>query len=295
MALALAEDGAAVVIADVEPSSASATAGAVDAAGGRAIVSIQDVGEPAAAGRVIDEALRAFGRIDAIVHNAGILDDADLGDMTVEQWRRLLAVNLDGPFLLTRAAWPHLCAQRYGRMVFVTSASGLFGNRGQANYSASKAGLIGLMKTVALEGAPHGVLANGLAPLAITPMARTTVPGSSSRVSARSILGARFDDFSPEQVAQLVVALCREDCPSSGAVIASAGGLTREVTTAVAAGIDLASADASTIRSHWGEVGEGPFDTPRSLHEDMDLLGRRMDRIRGPFTSGNSTCSQSSL
>jgi NAD(P)-dependent dehydrogenase (short-subunit alcohol dehydrogenase family) len=282
MALALADDGAAVVIADVEPSSASATAEVVDAAGGRSVVSMRDVADPEAAAGLIDDALQAFGRIDAIVHNAGILDDADLGDMRVEQWRRLLAVNLDGPFLLTRAAWPHLCAQRYGRMVFVTSASGLFGNVGQANYSAAKAGLIGLMKTVALEGAPHGVLANGVAPLALTPMARTSVPGSSSRVSARSILGPRFDEFSPEQVAQLVVALCREDCPSSGAVIASAGGLTREVTTAVAAGIDLASGDASTIRSHWDEVGLGPFDTPRSLHEDMALLGRRMDGLRGP-------------
>ena len=288
MALALANDGAALVTADVEPTSASATADAIDGAGGRSTVSIRDIADPDAAAGLVDDALQAFGRIDVIVHNAGLLDDADLRDTSIEQWRRVLAVNLDGPFLLTRAAWPHLCAQRYGRMVFVTSASGLFGNIGQANYSTSKAGLIGLMKTVALEGEPHGVLANGLAPLALTPMARTSVPGSSSRVSARSILGSRFDEFSPEQVAELVVMLCRENCPSSGAVIASAGGLTREVTTAVAAGADLATADASTIRSHWDEVGRGPFDTPQSLNEDMALLGERMNEIRGPVVPPDS-------
>lgn len=289
MALALATDGASVVIADVEPGSASATAEVIEQPGGRSTVSIRDIADPDGAAALVDDALTAFGRIDAIVHNAGILDDANLGDMSVEQWRRVLAVNLDAPFLLTRAAWPHLCAQQYGRMVFVTSASGLFGNIGHANYSASKAGVVGLMKAVALEGKPHGILANGLAPLALTPMARTSVPGSSSRVSARSILGARFDQFSPDQVAQVVVTLCREDCPGSGEVIASAGGLTREVTTAVAAGAHLPDGDASCLRSHWHDVVRGPFITPRSLPEDLKLLAEQLDELRGPVVTADLT------
>ena len=277
---ALAERGASVVANDMADT-AHETVERIIASGGRAVASIRDIATSEGAAALVSDAVGTFGGIHAVVNNAGLLRDADLPNITDDDWRRVLAVNLDAPFFVTRAAWPHLQEQRYGRLVFITSASGLFGNVGHAFYSASKAGVIGLMKACALEGLGHGILANAVAPLAVSAQSLARAPAGSSRVSARDIVGPAFDGFTPEQVARLVVLLCGRGYARTGAVYASAGGCTREVLTALTRGADFGDAPPEEMAERWAEVASGELDTPASLREDMLLLRSRLSTSPG--------------
>jgi NAD(P)-dependent dehydrogenase (short-subunit alcohol dehydrogenase family) len=280
-ARALAEHGGKVVVCELDAGLAARTVAALRADGLDAVASIRDISVPDACAAVVDDTLAAFGRIDVLIHNAGILRDSDLGGITDVDWRHVLAVNLDAPLWLTRAAWPALCRQEYGRLVFITSASGIFGNIGHAHYTASKAGLVGLMKAVALEGADHGIMANAVAPLAVTKMSHAPVTAGSSRVGSREIVGPHFEQFKPEQVAALVTLLGSERCPQSGAVFASAGGYTREIMVSESHGADFGSASPTEMADRWTDVSGGPTATPRSLREDMVLLRELLDNARG--------------
>jgi NAD(P)-dependent dehydrogenase (short-subunit alcohol dehydrogenase family) len=272
---ALAGTGASVVANDITET-AHETVDRIVASGARAVASIRDIATPEGAAALVSDAIAAFGGIHAVVNNAGLLRDADLQNITDDDWRRVLAVNLDAPFFVTRAAWPHLRKQGYGRLVFMTSASGLFGNVGHAFYSASKAGVVGLMKACALEGAGHGILANAVAPLAVSAQSLANAPSGSSRVSSRDIVGPAFSRFTPEQVARLVVLLCGPGFARTGAVFASAGGFTREVLTATTRGADFSNAQPEEMAQRWAEVAAGELDTPASLREDMLLLRSRL-------------------
>jgi NAD(P)-dependent dehydrogenase (short-subunit alcohol dehydrogenase family) len=272
---ALAGRGASVVVNDIADT-AHETAGRIVASGGRAVASIRDIATPDGAAALVSDALAAFGGVHAVVHNAGLLRDADVPTITDDDWHRVLAVNLDAPFFVTRAAWPHLREQGYGRLVFTTSASGLFGNVGHAFYSASKAGVVGLMKACALEGAGHGILANAVAPLAVSAQSLAEPPSGSSRVSSRDIVGPAFSGFTPEHVARLVVLLCGAGFTQTGAVFTSAGGFTREVLTATTRGADFSDAQPEEMAQRWAEVASGELDTPASLREDMLLLRSRL-------------------
>jgi NAD(P)-dependent dehydrogenase (short-subunit alcohol dehydrogenase family) len=272
---ALAERGAGVVVNDIADT-AHETVGRIVASGGRAVASIRDIATPDGAAALVSDAVVAFGGIHAVVNNAGLLLDADLQNITDGDWRRVLAVNLDAPFFVARAAWPHLREQGYGRLVFVTSASGLFGNVGHAFYSASKAGVVGLMKACALEGAAHGIHANAVAPLAVSAQSAARPPAGSSRVSSRDIVGPAFSGFTAEQVARLIVLLCSRGFTPTGAVFASAGGFTREVLTATTRGADFGDAQPEEMAERWAEVASGELDAPASLREDMLLLRSRL-------------------
>lgn len=272
---ALAEHRASVVVNDIV-GTANETAERIVASGGQAVASIRDVATAAGAAALVSDAVDAFGGIHAVVNNAGLLRDADLPYITDDDWRRVLAVNLDAPFFVTRAAWPYLREQAYGRLVFVTSASGLFGNVGHAFYSASKAGVVGLMKACALEGIGHGIHANAVAPLAVSAQSLAKTPASSSRVSSRDIVGPAFDGFTPDQVARLVVLLCSRGFVRTGAVLASAGGFTREVLVATTRGADFGDAPPEAMAKRWAEVASGELATPASLREDMLHLRSRL-------------------
>jgi NAD(P)-dependent dehydrogenase (short-subunit alcohol dehydrogenase family) len=155
--------GARVVVADIAAGAAGRVAADIAAGGGQAADVAADVSQPAEAERAIGRALEAFGRIDVVVNNAGIVRDAQLVKMDERQWDQVIGVNLTGTYLVSHAAAPHMLRQGRGRIVNIASRS-LLGNFGQANYAASKAAVVGLTKSLALELGPGGVNCNAIAP-----------------------------------------------------------------------------------------------------------------------------------
>ena len=150
---------------------------------------------------VVKSAIDAFGRIDIIVNNAGILRDKAFANMEDSQWDQVLNVHLRGTYKVTKAAWPYMLKQKYGRIVNTTSTSGIYGNFGQANYAAAKLGILGFSRAIAREGAKYNIYVNTIAPNAGTNMTRTIMP--EEMVQA----------FKPDYVAPLVVALCSDKVP----------------------------------------------------------------------------------
>jgi len=174
-ALAMAAAGAAVVVNDIGASvhgegrdtgPAQKVVDEIRAAGGKAAASTDSVAEWESANRIVQCALDAFGRIDVVVNNAGILRDRFFFNMSVEEWRSVIDVHLNGSFYVSRAAAPHFRLQQSGSYVHMTSTSGLVGNLGQANYSAAKLGIVGLSKSIALDMQKYHVRSNCIAPFA---------------------------------------------------------------------------------------------------------------------------------
>lgn len=276
-----ARRGASVVVNDLPVKSGDSPANSVVAelvsSGARAVASLNDVATASGAEATVADALAAFGRVDAMVSNAGVLADGDLGDLSAEDWRRVVEVNLTAHFLVTSAVWPTMVRQGGGRIVLTSSGSGLFGNRGQINYSSAKAGVMGLARSAALEGADHAIVVNAFAPLAFTPMAKPGVARPSSRVPARAIVGAElFDTFAAQDVAALVLLLAHERCPGTGATFTSAGGRVREVLIAESEGWGRPGTSPEELLDRWDDVREKRgLGWPTSLQDSLlDLVGR---------------------
>ncbi|MDO9068452.1 MAG: 3-oxoacyl-[acyl-carrier-protein] reductase [Deltaproteobacteria bacterium] len=164
IALALAAQGATIVAVDMDQAATDAVVLELQAAGGKALAVVGNVTVPADVERMIDAATEAFGRVDVLINNAGITRDGLLMRMKDEDWDAVLNVNLKGAFLCTRAAFKVMSKQRYGRIINIASVVGQMGNAGQANYCASKAGLIGLTKSNAREMAKRNITVNAVAP-----------------------------------------------------------------------------------------------------------------------------------
>jgi NAD(P)-dependent dehydrogenase (short-subunit alcohol dehydrogenase family) len=174
-ALAMAAHGASVVVNDIgasvhgegsDSSPAQKVVAEIEQAGGSAVASTDSVSDWQSANRIVETCVGTFGKIDAVVNNAGILRDRFFFNMSIEEWRAVIDVNLNGSFYVSRAAAPHFKTQQSGAYVFMTSTSGLIGNLGQANYSAAKLGLVGLSKSIALDMARYNVRSNCIAPFA---------------------------------------------------------------------------------------------------------------------------------
>lgn len=210
-ALMLAQHGARVVVNDLGPG-AQTVAGEIVAAGGKAIACNLSVADAAAAAGIVDTALQAFGRIDIVLNNAGILRDKSFSRMALGDFEQVLRVHLLGSAYVTHAAWPHLMAQNYGRVIFTSSASGLANSFGQANYAAAKAGMIGMMNSLKNEGRKAGVLVNTLVPVAFTQM-------------TDGLMSERMAEITrPEHVAPAACWLASEACDVTGEIIAAGGG-----------------------------------------------------------------------
>ena len=189
-AIEFAKRGAKVVVNDLggsvdgtgEGDMADAVVAEIEDLGSTAVANKASVSDREGAKSIVQTAIDAFGRIDILVNNAGILRDKTFKNMTLDEWDIVMDVHLNGTAYVTHAAWPLMYEQNYGRIVFTSSGSGIFGNFGQANYGAAKMGMVGLMNVLALEGANHNVRVNTLGPGAATRMTNT-VPGR-SRTSA---------------------------------------------------------------------------------------------------------------
>lgn len=164
IALSFARNGADVAISDIDAASAEAVAEEIRQMGRRSVATVCDVSDPNACKEMVDRVVEELSRLDILVNNAGITRDQPVERMKDEDWDAVLAVNLKGAFSCIRAVLRQMRKQRFGRIINIASVVGLIGNRYQANYAASKAGLIGLTKTVAREMAPRGITANAIAP-----------------------------------------------------------------------------------------------------------------------------------
>jgi NAD(P)-dependent dehydrogenase (short-subunit alcohol dehydrogenase family) len=220
-ALALAARGAAVVVDDTgaeldgtggDPGLAEAVAAEIRAAGGTAAAVAADVATHAGAQAAVDAALEAFGRLDALVANAGFLRDRTFAKMTLTDFDAVLGVHLSGAAYCAKAAWPALLAAGTGRIVFTSSASGLYGQFGQANYAAAKMGLLGLVNVLKQEGARAGVGVNAIAPVAATRMTEPLLPATA------------LPGLAPGLISPLVAHLASAECGESGLVLEVGAG-----------------------------------------------------------------------
>jgi len=254
-ALALAARGARVLVNDlggaVDGSGSSVTAAqrVVDeivAAGGEAIANGASVTDFEAVQGMVGQAMDTWGRVDVLVNNAGILRDKSFAKMDLADFRLVLDVHLMGAVHCTKAVWPIMTQQKYGRIVMTTSSSGLYGNFGQANYGAAKLALVGLMQTLSLEGEKHGIHVNCLAPTAATRMTESLFPPD------------MLAEFGPEAVVPAMLVLAHESAPTRTTLCAGAGGF-----------------EAAHITLTQGlYIGTGP-DAPERLADALDQVRDR--------------------
>ncbi len=219
----LAREGALVAVNDAKAEGLEAVAGEIRAAGAKALVVPGDVARRADVERMVGETVRAFGRLDILINNAGINRDAMAAKMTEEQWDAVLAVNLKGTFLCAQAALPGMRERGWGRVVN-TSSVGSLGNIGQANYAASKAGVIGLTRTLALEYAKYGVTVNAIAPGPVMTAMLAGVPDPIKEKIIAQVPAGRI--AAPDEIAGVHVFLASADAAFiTGQVIFVDGGM----------------------------------------------------------------------
>ena len=257
-ALELAHRGARLVVNDVR--GAAAVVDEIAAAGGEALASVHSVSTAAGGRAIVEEALEAFGSVDVLINNAGIVRDRSLAKLSAAELEAVLDVHLRGSFHVTQPAFLAMKERGYGRLLFVTSASGLFGSFGQANYAAAKMGLVGLAMTAAIEGASYGIQSNAIAPLAHTSM-------------TDGLFGGAIDAFDPEFVVPMALYLVSESSRLTHEIFSAGGGRFARVIVGVTPG--WVSGDAPTpedVHDHLAEIrGESDLAQPASIGEEIEL------------------------
>ena len=225
-------------------------------AGGEAVANYDSVEDGEA---IVRTATDNFDRVDVLVNNAGILRDASFAKMTEEDWDMIYKVHVLGAYRVTRAAWPVMLAQGYGRIINTTSAAGIYGNFGQANYACAKRGLVGLTNTLAIEGAKKGIKANVIAPVAGSRLTETILP--------KEVIEA----LKPEFVTPLVVKLCSEESDETGSLYEVGAGWISKLRWERSKGVCFPPSEAMTaeqVQDAWEQIGDfTDADHPRSIQD----------------------------
>ena len=233
----------------------------IKAAGGEAVADTNSVATPEGGAAIVQTALDAYGKVDVVINNAGILRDKSFHNMTPDLLNPVIDVHLKGAFYVTQPAWVVMREQGYGRIISTSSAAGVFGNFGQTNYGAAKMGLVGFTRVLAAEGAKYNIKANAIAPLALTRM-------------TENLMGGAFGDkLAPGLVSPLVAYLAHEDCPVSGQLFSVGGGRVAHVFIAETQGYfkeDLALED---VRDNWETIiDRDGFGVPGNLAEETAMF-----------------------
>ncbi|MGQ0848291.1 MAG: SDR family NAD(P)-dependent oxidoreductase [Actinomycetota bacterium] len=275
-ALSLARRGARVVINDLGGSvdgsgadrrAADRVAEEIREAGGEAVANYESVASPDGGEAIVRAALEAFGTVDIVVSNAGILRDRSFANLTVDDLDGVVSTHLLGGFYVAMPAFKVMKEKGYGRFVFASSNAGIFGNFGQTNYGAAKAGLVGLSNVLAIEGAKYGIASNVIAPVARTRM-------------TEELLGPMADLVSPEQVAPMVVYLCSEANPYTHEIFTAGGGRFARIFIGTNPGWFAGLRTVPSVEevaAHIDDIRDlARYEIPMSSNEEISIIGRSL-------------------
>jgi NAD(P)-dependent dehydrogenase (short-subunit alcohol dehydrogenase family) len=268
-ALELARRGARIVINDLG-GSVSGEGGDVGPAhkvaqeivdlGGEAVADTNSVSTPEGGEAIVATAVEAFGTVDIVINNAGILRDKSFHNMTPAMIEAVFDVHLKGAFYVTQPAWRLMRDKGYGRVINTASNAGLAGNFGQANYGAAKMGLVGFTRVLAIEGAKSNIKVNAIAPVAKTRM-------------TEELLGGLGDALTPELVTPLVVFLASQECETTGEAYSAAGGVIAKYFVGLTPGVYKPQLTVEDVRDNWGQVNdEEGYITPHGIGDELKKL-----------------------
>jgi NAD(P)-dependent dehydrogenase (short-subunit alcohol dehydrogenase family) len=236
----------------------------IQALGGEAVADGNSVATPEGGEAIVQTALDAFGTVDIVINNAGILRDKTFHNLTADLVDPVIDVHLRGAFYVTMPAWKIMREKGYGRVVNTSSNSGILGNFGQANYGAAKMGLVGLTRVLAAEGRKYNIFANAIAPVAKTRM-------------TEDLLGAAGDALDPKLVTPLVADLASESCQVTGEVYSAAGGIISRFFIGLTPGYFNPELTVEDVAAHWDEIRDtegyiipdGPADELKKIFETI--------------------------
>jgi NAD(P)-dependent dehydrogenase (short-subunit alcohol dehydrogenase family) len=268
-ALLLASRGALIVVNDLggsidgtgsDKGAAEHMVDEIKAAGGDAVADTNSVATPEGGKAIVQTALDAYGTVDIVINNAGILRDKAFHNMEPDLMNPVFDVHLKGAFHVTQPAWVVMREKGYGRIISTSSAAGIFGNFGQTNYGAAKMGLVGFTRVLAVEGARYNIKANVIAPLALTRM-------------TENIMGGLADKLAPELISPIVTFLAHEDCPVTGTVYSVGGGRVAQVFIGETNGYFKKDLTPEDLRDNWDTVvDQTGYAVPMNLGEETALF-----------------------
>ena len=283
-AIELARRGASVVVNDLggsmhgqgaDPSVADAVVAEIRHAGGVAVASHHSVDSPEGGEAIIRTAIDKFGRLDAVVSNAGIFNSIPFDELSQDDWRRMLSVHLDGGFYLSQPAFRVMKTQGYGRFVFTSSSAGVFGQPLEAHYAAAKTGLVGLTNVIALEGEAYGIRANTVLPFGFSRMVTETVPDPEYLKTSQFL-----NSIKPELVVPLVVFLASRACDFGHHNYSACSGRFARVFVGLGDGwlaVPGSHPTAEDIAAHVREVSAPtPFTVPMSIFDEVAGICERL-------------------
>jgi NAD(P)-dependent dehydrogenase (short-subunit alcohol dehydrogenase family) len=280
-ALEFAKRGAKVVVNDLggaldgtggNSKAAEAVVAEIKAAGGTAIANGASVADDAGVAHLVKQTMDAFGRVDILVANAGILRDKSFGKMELKDFAAVMDVHLMGTVKPCKAVWQIMRDQQYGRIVVTTSSTGLYGNFGQTNYGAAKASLVGFMNSLKLEGAKDNIKVNAVCPVAGTRMTENLMPPNV------------LEMLKPEFVTPAVVFLASEDAPS-GAILTAAAGVFAAARIEETEGVHLGQkASADDVAANWAKIAD--FSTATYYSQGSEQFQKLFARLQDPAVVG---------